>query len=194
VRQPFEISLVLCVSQPAAIRGNLRFTKRGKLLKMIDNWMALRTLACRCLRGVFALFVAVLCLLSTAQAGVVNGDFGKWRFHGLDGDQLPQQRYCHIPAHPEKPSEFAASRYGPSDAGGERGIRHARECARRTRTAITIPFQGSYSARINARGNNNRASGIQQSAQIALADVDAVDGKVHLRMVVAPVIQITDCP
>lgn len=115
--------------------------------------------------------------------------FRKWRFHGLDGDQLPQQRYCHIPAHPEKPSEFAASRYGPSDAGGERGIRHARECARRTRTAITIPFQGSYSARINARGNNNRASGIQQSAQIALADVDPVDGKVHLRMVVAPVIQ-----
>jgi len=82
VRQPFEISLVLCVSQPAAIRGNLRFTKRGKLLKMIDNWMALRTLACRCLRGVFALFVAVLCLLSTAQAGVVNGDFESGDFTG----------------------------------------------------------------------------------------------------------------
>lgn len=56
--------------------------QEGKVLKTIDNWMALRTVVLRCLRGVFALFVGALCFASTAQAGVVNGNFESGDFTG----------------------------------------------------------------------------------------------------------------
>lgn len=159
------------------------------MLETIDNWMALRTVVLHCLRGVFALFVGALCFASTAQAGVVNGNFESGDFTGWTVTNyrnngiatFPPTQKSHLNLQPpvtapvtQVVNTASGTPASAPDAPGQ---------------ALAIPFQGSYSARINARGNNNRASGIQQSAQMLLTDVDPVDGKVHLRMAVAPVIQ-----
>lgn len=163
--------------------------QEGKVLETIDNWMALRTVVLHCLRGVFALFVGALCFASTAQAGVVNGNFESGDFTGWTVTNyrnngiatFPPTQKSHLNLQPpvtapvtQVVNTASGTPASAPDAPGQ---------------ALAIPFQGSYSARINARGNNNRASGIQQSAQMLLTDVDPVDGKVHLRMAVAPVIQ-----
>ncbi len=163
--------------------------QEGKVLKTIDNWMALRTVVLRCLRGVFALFVVALCFASTAQAGVVNGNFESGDFTGWTVTNYRNNGIATFPPTQKshlnlQPPVTAPVTQVVSTASGTPAI-----APDAPGQALAIPFQGSYSARINARGNNNRASGIQQSAQMLLADVDPVDGKVHLRMAVAPVIQ-----
>ena len=159
------------------------------MLKTISVWKATRAVARSCLRGVLAASAGVLCAASVAHAGVVNGDFEAGDFTGWTVTHyrnngiatFPPTQKSHLNLQPpvtapvtQVVSTASGTPANAPDAPGQ---------------AITIPFQGSYSARVNARGNNYRASGIQQSAQMALSDVDPVDGKVHLRMAVAPVIQ-----
>jgi len=57
-----------------------------------------------------------------------------------------------------------------------------------------IPFQGTYSARVNARGDKGRAGGIFQQATMQESDRDPSDGKVHVRMALSPVIQSAPHP
>lgn len=159
------------------------------MLKTISVWKAARALARSCLRGVLTASAGVLCATSLAHAGVVNGDFESGDFTGWTVTHyrnngiatFPPTQKSHLNLQPPVTApvtQVVGTASGtPANAPDAPG------------QAITIPFQGSYSARVNARGNNNRASGIQQSATMALSDVDPVDGKVHLRMAVAPVIQ-----
>ena len=159
------------------------------MLKTICIGRAAKAWARQCLRGIFAVGVGALWAASAAQAGVVNGDFESGDFTGWTVTNyrnngiatFPPTQKSHLNLQPpvsapvtQVVNTASGTPANAPDAPGQ---------------AVAVPFQGSYSARINARGNNNRASGIQQSAQMVLADVDPVDGKVHLRMAVAPVIQ-----
>ena len=54
---------------------------------------------------------------------------------------------------------------------------------------VRYPLYGSSAARINYNGNKNRASAIDQTSTMALADVDPIDNKVHLRFNYAPVLE-----
>lgn len=55
--------------------------------------------------------------------------------------------------------------------------------------SVRFPLYGLKSARINYLGAQNRAAAIDQTAGMALADVDPADGKVHVRFAIAPVLQ-----
>ena len=132
----------------------------------------------------------VLVAAPAAHGGVVNGDFEAGNFSGWNVSNYRNTGIGTFP--PTRKSDLnlqtagtptpvtevvsgpnSATGTAPDDAGGP----------------VQVPFQGTYSARVNARGKDYRASGIEQSAQMTLADVDPSDGKVHLRMAVAPVIQ-----
>ena len=156
---------------------------------MFRVWKRAQSRARQCLRGALAVGAAALWAATAAHAGVVNGnfetgDFSGWtvthyRNNGIGTFPPTQKSHLSLLAPVQAPvTQVVSTASGtPADAPDAPG------------QALSIPFQGSYSARINARGNNNRASGIQQSAQMVLGDVDPIDGKVHLRMAVAPVIQ-----
>ncbi|RYF07365.1 MAG: IPTL-CTERM sorting domain-containing protein [Comamonadaceae bacterium] len=158
-------------------------------MKAISVWKATRAMARQCLRRVCVVAVGTLWAASSVHAGVVNGDFESGDFTGWTVTHyrnngigtFPPTQKSHLnlqpPATAPVTQVVSAASGTPADAPDAPG------------QAVTIPFQGSYSARINARGNQYRASGIQQSAQMLLSDVDPTDGKVHLRMAVAPVIQ-----
>lgn len=159
------------------------------MLKTISVWKAARAVMHQCLRGALAVGMGALLVAPAVQAGVVNGDFETGDFTGwtvtnyqnIGIATFPPTQKSHLNLQPpvqapvtQVVSTASGTPANAPDAPGQ---------------ALSIPFQGVYSARVNARGNNNRASGIQQSAQMVLSDVDPVDGKVHLRMAVAPVIQ-----
>ena len=159
------------------------------MLKSICACMAALALFKRCVVSLCALVAGALLFVSTSQAGVVNGNFETGDFTGWTVTNyrnngiatFPPTQKSHLNLQPpvtapvtQVVSTASGTPATAPDAPG--GV-------------LAIPFQGTYTARINARGNSNRASGIQQSAQMVLADVDPVDGKVHLRMAVAPVIQ-----
>jgi hypothetical protein len=55
--------------------------------------------------------------------------------------------------------------------------------------AVRYPLYDLKAARINYNGNANRASSIDQTATMTMADVDPSDGKVHLRFAIAPVLE-----
>lgn len=54
---------------------------------------------------------------------------------------------------------------------------------------VNFPLYGLKSARINYNGNRNRASSIDQTATMAVGDIDPSDGKVHIRFAIAPVLE-----
>ncbi len=131
---------------------------------------------------------AVLLAAPLAHAGFDNGDFESGNFSGWTMTNysnsgiatFPPTQKSHLNLQPpgDTPTNQVVSAPpgtapAPDAPGG----------------VLAVPFKGSYSARINARGNNNRAAGIYQEATMALADVDPSDGKIHLRMTVAPVIE-----
>lgn len=159
------------------------------MLKSICACMAALALFKRCVVSLCALVAGALLFVSTSQAGVVNGNFETGDFTGWTVTNyrnngiatFPPTQKSHLNLQPlgtapvtQVVSTASGTPATAPDAPG--GV-------------LAIPFQGTYTARINARGNSKRASGIRQSAQMVLADVDPVDGKVHLRMAVAPVIQ-----
>ena len=54
---------------------------------------------------------------------------------------------------------------------------------------VRYPLYGASAARINYNGNKNRASSIDQTAIMALGDVDPTDNKVHILFSFAPVLE-----
>lgn len=54
---------------------------------------------------------------------------------------------------------------------------------------VRYPLYGSKAARINYRGDQNRASSIGQTATMTVGDIDPADGKVHVRFAIAPVLE-----
>lgn len=161
------------------------------MLQLVGVWKVALAFAKQHMRGAFATILGALLISSLANAGVVNGNFETGNFTGWTVTNyrnpnagiatFPPTQKSHLnlggvgtPVPVTQVVNAASGTAGAPDAPG--GV-------------LAIPFQGSYTARINARGDQNRASGIHQTAQMVLADVDPVDGKVHLRMAVAPVIQ-----
>lgn len=55
--------------------------------------------------------------------------------------------------------------------------------------SLRYPRFGKYSAVINEGGNNNNSNTITQSLTTTQADVDAVDGRIHVRFALAPVLE-----
>lgn len=58
-----------------------------------------------------------------------------------------------------------------------------------TSSGLHYPLYGTRAALINNGGNTLRVSSIDQTAPMTNADVDPVDGKVHVRFAIAPVLQ-----
>ena len=56
-----------------------------------------------------------------------------------------------------------------------------------TNGIVQYPFSGGASARLGGNGSQG-ATVLEQTATMSLADVDAVDGKVHIRFALAPVL------
>jgi uncharacterized repeat protein (TIGR01451 family) len=133
--------------------------------------------------------VGTLWAVAAAHAGVVNGNFETGDFTGWTVTNYRNTGIAIFPPTQKSDLDLKSPLTVPVTQVVSTASGTPANAPDAPGGAVTIPFQGSYSARINARGNNNRASGIQQSALMALGDVDPVDGKVHLRMAVAPVIQ-----
>lgn len=55
--------------------------------------------------------------------------------------------------------------------------------------SLRIPRFGMYSAVVNESGNQRNSNTITQSITTTQADVDALDGKIHVRFALAPVLQ-----
>lgn len=116
-----------------------------------------------------------------AQAGVTNGNFETGDFTGWSVEYLTNNGITTFPP------------VTRADLGLVAGAADTNTTVRGTPAfndgPLAIPLQGSWSANVNNRGNNRRASAITQTATMTLADVDPTDNKIHLRMAVAPVIQ-----
>ena len=126
------------------------------MLKTISVWKAAQAFARHCLREALTASAGVLCAASVAHAGVVNGDFEAGDFTGWTVTHyrnngiatFPPTQKSHLNLQPPVTAPLtqvvSAASGTPADAPDALG------------QAITIPFQGSYSARVNARGNNLR--------------------------------------
>ena len=55
--------------------------------------------------------------------------------------------------------------------------------------SLRYPRFGMYSALVNQAGNNNNSNTITQTLTTTQADVDAVDGRIHVRFALAPVLE-----
>lgn len=55
--------------------------------------------------------------------------------------------------------------------------------------SFRYPRNGHYSAVVNEGGNNNNANVLKQTSVVQSSDVDPVDGKVHVRLTYAPVLE-----
>lgn len=60
--------------------------------------------------------------------------------------------------------------------------------------SLRYPRFGSYSTVVNESGNNHNANSISQTLTTTQADVDALDGKIHVRFALAPVLQNPNPP
>ncbi len=131
---------------------------------------------------------AALLAAPLAHAGFTNGDFETGDFSGWTVTNYSNNGIATFPPTQKSHLNLQAPGNTPVNAvvSAPPGTAPAPDAPS---GVLSIPFKGSYSARINARGNNYRAAGIYQEATMTLADVDPSDGKIHLRMAVAPVIQ-----
>src|SRR5207244_11228698 len=56
-------------------------------------------------------------------------------------------------------------------------------------STLRWPRYGTWSAAVNELGKNQNANSIKQQMATTSADADPYDGKIHVRMVLAPVLQ-----
>lgn len=162
---------------------------QGDKVKIIGGLTTLGAWAQKCLRGTLVTAVGGMLLATpAAYAGVSNGNFETGDFTGWTVTNYQNNGIGTFP--PTQKSHLSLDPPGDTPVTAVIGTAPTSPATAPDVTGqVRIPFQGSYSASINARGDNNRASGIAQSAQMTIADVDPSDGKIHLRMAVAPVIQ-----
>lgn len=142
----------------------------------------------KALRAGASLLGGALLAAPLAHAGFANGDFETGNFSGWTVTDYRNNGIATFPPTQKSDLNLQPPVTAPVSAvvSAPPGTAPAPDAPG---GVLPIPFKGSYSARINARGNNNRAAGIYQEATMALGDVDPTDGKIHLRMAVAPVIQ-----
>ena len=143
-------------------------------------------------------FAAALLAAPMAHAGFTNGDFETGNLTGWTSSDYINNKVGTFP--PLTKSHLNLAARGAATPAVVTGVVNA---APGTGTApdaalpngkFEIPFQGNYSARVNARGDSGRAGGIYQEATMQLSDVDPVDGKVHVRMALSPVIEAATHP
>lgn len=122
----------------------------------------------------------------SAQAGFTNGGFETGDFSGWTLQSYTWVAPYAIPTFP--PTTEAD--LGLATAA-DNGLSSVLTTGTDTNTggALSYPLYGSNAARLNNGGNNYRVSSIAQTATILGSDVDAVDGKVHVRFTIAPVLQ-----
>ncbi|WP_449447407.1 DUF7507 domain-containing protein [Thermomonas brevis] len=156
-------------------------------MRIAETLRGLRTDGGHRLRGAAA---AVLLLLAPmAQAQIQNGGFETGNFSGWTlrdynrGDST-------IPV--TSGAQLGLTPTGTvSNGGNGSGLRSAvlstAGTAPNTGGVLTYPFSGSSSARLGDNGGLKGTS-MEQVATMALSDVDPVDGKVHIRFAMAPVL------
>jgi len=150
-------------------------------------------------RGAGARWLATLaavgcCLGSSAWAGFPNGgfesDLSNWTVSHLRNPAtiptFPPTTYGHLGLTADTTNAWSNTSLGYgyvyTDAVGS-------GADTKVGGAVTFPLYGLKAARINYNGNQRRASSIDQTATMTLADVDPGDGKVHIRFAVAPVLE-----
>lgn len=151
-------------------------------MKILKRLTALAPAWRHVVRSGVALCGAALLASTVAHAQVVNGKFETGNFTGWNVDYLRNNAIPTFP--PLKKADL-----GLVASTAATNLNNTVVAGAGTDGLLTIPLEGSYSANVNHRGDNNRASSIHQTYTTTLADVDATDNKIHLRMAVAPVIE-----
>ncbi|MBV2210005.1 MAG: DUF11 domain-containing protein [Thermomonas sp.] len=143
------------------------------------------------IRGHFGVAAAAALLLAApmAQAQVQNGgfetgDFSSWtlRDYNRSNSTIPVTSSSQLGL-----TATGTVSNGGNGAGFRSAVLTTPGTAANTGGVVTYPFSGSASALIGGNGGLKGAS-IEQVATMALSDVDPVDGKVHIRFAMAPVL------
>ncbi len=139
------------------------------------------------LRGAAAAVLLLLAPLAQAQiqnGGFESGNFSSWtlRDYNRGNSTIPVT----------SSSQLGLTATGTvSNGGNGSGFRSAvltgAGTAPNTNGVLTYPFSGNSSARLGDSGGFKGTS-MEQVATMALSDVDPVDGKVHIRFAMAPVL------
>lgn len=139
----------------------------------------------------------LLSAVPAAQAQIKNGgfesgDFSNWTLTDYNRpDLLPGSAPFTAPTSFSglKLSSPTKTVTGGSGSGYRAQILTTAGVAPNTSNIVRYPFAGTASAQLGANdGNGKKATSMEQVATMSLADVDPVDGKVHIRFAMAPVL------
>lgn len=166
-------------------------------MKTINVWKGVPGFARLCLRGVLAVAVGGSLLWNPlAHAGFANGGFE-------DNNTMPPTGWTHrtytrsavLPSSPPVPGPTTGITLGQLGLSGA-AIGNGASAIVTTPVSnvpstnpgtLTAPRWGDNAFKLNDQGSQ-RASSIEQTATMTVADVDPVDNKVHIRFGMAPVL------
>lgn len=122
----------------------------------------------------------------SAQAGFTNAGFESGDFNGWTSQSYQWGPTYTVPTFPPT-TEADLGIVAVADNGLSSVLTAGTDG--NTSGGLSYPLYGTNAARLNNGGNNYRISSIAQTGTMIAGDVDAVDGKVHVRFTIAPVLQ-----
>ena len=138
-----------------------------------------------------ALLVLGACALwgGAAHANFVNGDFEEGTFNSWTVTPAYNPGIAHLPATSEQDLglQTATSATGVTDVQTVPAGQVATDP--NTAGGLSYPRFGNSVARINFGGENNSAYIVRQTALMTANDKDPLDGKIHVRFAMAPVLE-----